>query len=504
MTQTKLLMSLMASASLLAACGGGGDEAETETAATEVATEEMREIQVPDLPADPRIAENREKSDAYLAEMRAKDGVRALDNGILIETVSEGDGPSPTAEDYVSLHYTISVIGEEVMRDSREEEQPVTVTSFNQLPMPGLPQALPEMKEGETAKIIVPPEEAYGEAGVDGVFEPNETLIFEVELLEVVPPTNETRRAELDEARAQAQEEARLAALSEARDVFNNQVNAFKTEEGTQTAAPGVYYKVSEGQGEAGISDETVAFLQINKIIIDDETLLTRSPMRQAREEIRIPSESVPNLAALEEYGLPGLSSALTGLKQGGSIQYLLIPEDAGTDLPTVIGEASEDEVVDLQFLVSDIWSEEEVAEANAALEQSLAFIEEQAARDGVVQTGSGLAYEVLEEGESDVSPDPWDVVRVHYHGTLPNGEVFDSSLDRGEPISFPLNRVIAGWTEGVALMNVGDKYKFYIPPALAYGEQGTGAAIGRNEALVFEVELLGVEERDAPEGAGQ
>jgi FKBP-type peptidyl-prolyl cis-trans isomerase len=113
--------------------------------------------------------------------------------------------------------------------------------------------------------------------------------------------------------------------------------------------------------------------------------------------------------------------------------------------------------------------------------------------REGVKTTASGLQYEVLKPG-TGAKPAATDTVKVHYHGTLIDGAVFDSSVDRGEPISFPLNGVIKGWTEGVQLMPVGSKYKFVIPSELAYGERGAGGKIGPNATLIFEVELLAIE----------
>lgn len=108
--------------------------------------------------------------------------------------------------------------------------------------------------------------------------------------------------------------------------------------------------------------------------------------------------------------------------------------------------------------------------------------------------TASGLKYLVLKHGAGTVSPKATDTVNVHYHGTLLNGTVFDSSVERGQPISFPLNRVIAGWTEGLQLMKVGDKFKFEIPPSLAYGPNSPSPKIPPNSTLVFEVELLGIQ----------
>ncbi|HEY5911729.1 MAG TPA: FKBP-type peptidyl-prolyl cis-trans isomerase [Verrucomicrobiae bacterium] len=108
--------------------------------------------------------------------------------------------------------------------------------------------------------------------------------------------------------------------------------------------------------------------------------------------------------------------------------------------------------------------------------------------------TASGLKYQVLKQGTGTVSPKATDTVKVHYHGTLLNGTVFDSSVERGEPISFPLNGVIPGWTEGLQLMKIGDKFKFEIPPNLAYGPASPSPKIPPNSTLVFEVELLGIQ----------
>ena len=108
--------------------------------------------------------------------------------------------------------------------------------------------------------------------------------------------------------------------------------------------------------------------------------------------------------------------------------------------------------------------------------------------------TPTGLKYQVLKQGTGAVSPKATDTVKVHYHGTLLNGTVFDSSVERGQPISFPLNGVIAGWTEGLQLMKVGDKFKFEIPPNLAYGPNSPSPKIPPNSTLVFEVELLGIQ----------
>ncbi|MGZ5045491.1 MAG: FKBP-type peptidyl-prolyl cis-trans isomerase [Methylobacter sp.] len=122
------------------------------------------------------------------------------------------------------------------------------------------------------------------------------------------------------------------------------------------------------------------------------------------------------------------------------------------------------------------------------------AFLAENAKKPNIITTASGLQYEVLTPGTGTVSPKATDNVTVHYKGTTIDGTEFDSSYSRGEPATFPLNRVIAGWTEGVQLMKEGAKYRFYIPSELAYGEQGAGRAIGPNAALIFDVELIKIQ----------
>jgi FKBP-type peptidyl-prolyl cis-trans isomerase FkpA len=121
------------------------------------------------------------------------------------------------------------------------------------------------------------------------------------------------------------------------------------------------------------------------------------------------------------------------------------------------------------------------------------AFLAENAKKTNIVITASGLQYEILTPGTGTVSPSATDTVTVHYKGTTIDGKEFDSSYSRGAPISFPLDRVIPGWTEGVQLMTEGAKYRFYIPSELAYGEQGAGP-IAPNSTLIFDVELIKIQ----------
>ncbi len=155
---------------------------------------------------------------------------------------------------------------------------------------------------------------------------------------------------------------------------------------------------------------------------------------------------------------------------------------------------------VEKRSTVEQVQKESQERQMAAHAEQSAknknegaAYLAENAKKDGVITTDSGLQYQTLVTGNG-TKPSKSDRVKVHYKGTLIDGTVFDSSYDRGEPIVFPVTGVIAGWIEGLQLMNVGSKYELVIPSNLAYGANGSGPVIGPDATLVFEVELLGIE----------
>lgn len=144
------------------------------------------------------------------------------------------------------------------------------------------------------------------------------------------------------------------------------------------------------------------------------------------------------------------------------------------------------------QMILQEYFGKIQEEQSKAARAEGENFLKENGKRKGVTTTASGLQYEVMTMG-TGAKPVATDKVKTHYHGTLTDGTVFDSSVDRGEPISFPLNGVIKGWTEGLQLMPVGSKFRFFIPSDLAYGAQGQGA-IKPHSALIFEVELIDIE----------
>lgn len=187
-------------------------------------------------------------------------------------------------------------------------------------------------------------------------------------------------------------------------------------------------------------------------------------------------AESIRNMPADLDYAIVG--EAFNSLVNGGR------PELPPAEYSKLMQE--------LQTILRDAVKRHNTAVAAKCREAEEKFLAENAKKEGVVTTKSGLQYQVLKSG-SGRKPSRDDVVRVHYEGKLLNGNVFDSSIARSEPAEFPLGQVIPGWTEGVQLMPVGAKYRFFIPAALAYGERGAGNAVPPHSTLIFDVELLDI-----------
>ncbi len=176
--------------------------------------------------------------------------------------------------------------------------------------------------------------------------------------------------------------------------------------------------------------------------------------------------------------------------------------QDGLAKQPKMSDEELEKALKDYDKQINEAATKKAESDAKANLEQGKQFLEENAKKSGVTTTASGLQYEVLEMGKGE-KPKASDMVRVHYTGTLIDGTKFDSSVDRNEPAEFPLDHVIRGWTEGVQLMPVGSKFKFYLPSDLAYGEQGAGT-IPPNSVLTFEVQLLDIVKENGDDEAAE
>lgn len=196
-------------------------------------------------------------------------------------------------------------------------------------------------------------------------------------------------------------------------------------------------------------------------------------------QEVKIPMEDFDFVGVKDGYieGLKSDSFKLTKVEIDSILQAYLKPK---FDEYTEIMKAKDE------------------AKMAVAIEEGKKFLEANKEKEGIIVTESGLQYEVIEPGNGP-KPTLEDKVKTHYHGTLINGNVFDSSVERGEPSTFPVNGVIQGWQEGIPLMSVGAKYKFYIPQELAYGTRAMGPKIPGGSTLIFEVELLEINPEPAP-----
>jgi len=201
-------------------------------------------------------------------------------------------------------------------------------------------------------------------------------------------------------------------------------------------------------------------------------------------------SDKYPSLEAKASYGV--------GLNMG--TQLLNQPFD-GLDITAVCAGLQDAfnqadlavsyQDIDLAFKhINEVLQTQKAAGSEDIIAEGSVFLEKNAAKDGVVTTESGLQYEVINEGSGTI-PGLTSTVKTHYHGTLIDGTVFDSSYDRGQPAEFPVNGVIKGWTEALQMMKVGSKWRLTVPYDLAYGENGAGAAIAPFATLIFDVELL-------------
>lgn len=187
-----------------------------------------------------------------------------------------------------------------------------------------------------------------------------------------------------------------------------------------------------------------------------------------------------------------GFNLAAQGLAQDLDLEALLAGVRDGVSGQL---QLSEEEIMTVLQEFSVAQQAKMMAAQEAEAQAGRDFLGTNGSRDGVSTTASGLQYEVLTAASDSAAAKPavTDTVEVHYHGTLIDGTVFDSSVDRGEAITFPLDGVIPGWTEGLQLMKVGDKFRFFIPPELGYGANPVGP-IPANSVLIFDVELLGIE----------
>jgi peptidylprolyl isomerase len=363
------------------------------------------------------------------------EGATTTTTGLQYLEETAGSGAAPKAGEIVTMHYIASLTdGTELANTYTANKPATTIWGRNRL-LPGWEEGIGLMKVGGKAKLVIPPALAFG-SQASGSIPANSQIVIEVELLSSTPAPTPTS-------------------------VTDDKLT--KTDSGLQ------YYDMTLGSGTEAIKNSTVS---------TNYTIWVKTDTGYDYIASSEGSTSLSFVVGRGDVVFPGWEEGVTGMKVGGS-RFLVIPpalalgEQGGGDIP---------------------------ANATLVMEISLKDVKEPQVATKVDEkdyttTASGLKYYDLTPG-TGASPTAGQTVVVHYTGWLQDGTQFDSSVDRGQPFSFVLGKgnVIPGWDEGVATMKVGGKRQLVIPPALGYGESGSGSVIPANATLIFEVELLEIQ----------
>ena len=364
------------------------------------------------------------------------EGALTTDSGLQYVEKVAGDGPAPQAGDIVTLHFMGTLADGTVFGDSYSSNQPITVIYGREQLLPGWEEGISLMKEGGQAQLIVPPELGFGAEAV-GAIPPDSQLILDVELLSVSTPPEPTAVDEDD---------------------------LTTTDSGLQ------YFDIVEGDGSEPEEGGTVS---------TDFTIWVQEDDGDRFVVSSADNGPIPFTIGAGDVVFPGWDEGVSTMKLGGK-RLLIIPSDlalgaqGGGDIPPDSSLVMEVELLEVNEPPEPI----ETTEVDP---------------DDYVETDTGLMYYDIVEGDG-ASPEDGQTVVVHYTGWLEDGTQFDSSVERGQPFTFPIatGSVIAGWDEGVATMKIGGKRQLMIPADLAYGEGGSGT-IPPGSTLIFDVELLDI-----------
>ncbi len=398
-----------------------GLEGETENASTE-ATAEIAPEPTQTAPATP--------------EPVVLENALTTESGLQYLEVEAGDGPTPQAGDIILMNVIGSLPDGTEIVNTHQQGQPVSAIMGREQLLPGWEEGVSLMKAGGSAKLVLPPELAFGEEGY-GIIPPNSQIVMDVELLSVEPPPVPTNISADD--------------LS-------------TTESGLQ------FFDITLGEGVEVEEGSTV---------ITHYTIWVKGEPEDTFIVSSSNNQPITFVVGNMDIVFPGWNEGVVGMKPGGKRLLVIPPELA-------LGESGGGDIPPNATLVMEI----ELMEQTSPIKMS------EVNEEDYVTTESGLKYYDLEEGDGP-TPETGQTVVVHYHGWLQDGTMFDSSIERGQPFSFVLGEgsVISGWEEGLATMAVGGRRQLVVPPELGYGEAGAGAIIPPGATIIFEVELLEIRE---------
>ncbi len=362
------------------------------------------------------------------------EGAKTTASGLQYLEEVAGTGAAPKVGDIITMQYIFTLPDGTELANTYTNNQPATTVWGTKRMLPGWEEGVGLMKAGGKAKLVLPPDLAFGAAG-SGIVPANSPVLVEVELLSVKNPPNPTA-------------------------VTEDQLT--KTTTGLQ------YYDITKGDGAEAAKNSNVT----TSYTVWVKTDTGYSYIDQSSE-----GSPVNFVVGRGDVVFPGWEEGVTGMKVGG--KRLLV-------IPPALGMGAQGN----SLIPPDATMVMEVNLLDAKEPRVATKVDEK----DYTTTASGLKYYDLTPG-TGATPAPGQTVTVHYTGWLENGTQFDSSVDRGEPFSFQIGKgnVIPGWDEGVSTMKVGGKRQLMIPPALGYGDQGAGSVIPPNATLIFEVELLSV-----------
>ncbi len=414
-----------------------------------------------------QAVENLSIAEAFLAKNGKKETIKTTQSGLQYEVLEEGTGGQPSINNRVLVHYTGTLINGKVFDDSRTQEKPVAfdLTAV----IKGWREGIPLMRVGARYRFFIPPGLAYGAGGPYSI-PPNSLLIFDVELIDIFKETGpETAISKLSYAYGHMVGTALLDLNFTANETNVEQFvqgfsKGFKADPATIQAVEN-RIKARMASGKSSI-DKEVAFQIANGIGYTPSAGLVQA------------ANALP-----KDFDYQALGEGYEiGLQQKDPLYN---PEEMAKVL-----EAYATSKKNNAESVPDVANESERSEN---IKRGNIFLQENGKKEGIITRPSGLQYKVIKEG-TGAQPTLNSTVTTHYVGQLIDGTVFDSSVKRGQPASFPLKAVIKGWQEGIPLMKKGGKYRFFIPANLAYGNRAMGTIIPAGSTLIFEVELLEVE----------